>query len=286
MKKLIPFILGRYINTMTRISPSTAGRHGFRIFCYPFRTPVKRYHRDFMDTATKSILEVNGTKIQLYKWGNGDRKILLLHGWQSHSYRWKNYIEKFPADQYTMYSIDAPGHGLSGGSFLTVPLYSQVVEEVISTIGEIHAIISHSLGAFTALHTLNRLPELPVHKLVLLAPPGEATEFIDFYSNALRLNKESVSHILDHFRKVVKEPITFFSAPKFASTIRQSGLIIHDEGDEDTPSSHSVSIHRAWRRSELMITKGLGHNLKSQAVFDKVFEFVDTTIQVPMSVVS
>jgi pimeloyl-ACP methyl ester carboxylesterase len=285
MKKLIPFLLGRYLNTLAWIAPATAGHHGFRIFCYPFRTPVKRYHRAFMETGKQGIIDVNGTKIQLYRWGTGDRNILLLHGWQSHTYRWKNYVDHFPPDQYSVYSIDAPGHGLSGGNFLTVPVYSQAVEEAIVAIGDIFAIISHSLGAFTALYTLDRLPDLPVKKLVLLASPGDATEFISFFSATLKLNEKSLRHILDHFEQEVTEPITFFSARKFAESIRQPGLIIHDKQDDETSYEHSLVIHQAWKGSELVVTDGLGHNLKSPDIFRKVFEFVDTIpSEVPMTV--
>jgi pimeloyl-ACP methyl ester carboxylesterase len=285
MKKVIPFLLGRYLNMLARIAPATAGHHGFRIFCYPFRTPLKRYHREFMDTAKQEIIDVNGIRIQLYRWGTGDRKILLLHGWQSHTYRWKNYVDQFPPDQYSVYSIDAPGHGLSSGNYLTVPVYSQVVEEVIAGIGNIFAVISHSLGAFTTLYTLDRLPQLPVQKLVLLASPGEATEFIHFFSTALKLNEKSVRHILDHFEHEITEPITFFSARRFAESIRQPGLIIHDKQDDETSYEHSLAIHRAWKGSELIVTDGLGHNLKSPDILRKVFEFVDTIpSEVPMIV--
>lgn len=285
MKKLIPFLLGRYLNTMAAIAPKTAGHHGFRLFCYPFRTPVKKYHREFLNTARREIVDVNGTRIQLYRWGTGTRNILLLHGWQSHTYRWKNYVDQFPPDKYSVYSIDAPGHGLSSGSLLTVPVYSQAVEEVIAGIGDIYAIISHSLGAFTTLYTLDRIPDLPVQKLILLAPPGEATEFIDFFSTALKLSEKSVRHILDHFRLEVTEPITFFSASRFAQSVRQSGLIIHDKQDDETSYENSLAIHRAWKGSELVVTDGLGHNLKSPDIIKKVIEFVDTIpSEVPMTV--
>jgi pimeloyl-ACP methyl ester carboxylesterase len=277
MKKLVPFLLGRYINTMAHIAPGISGRHGFRLFCYPFRAPLKHYHKSFMDTAERTQIVVDDLKIQLYKWGTGENKILFLHGWQSHSFRWKNYIDKFPLDKFTLYAIDAPGHGMSSGNFLTVPIYSNVVEEVINELDGVHSIISHSLGAFTTLYTLYRLPELPVQKLVLLASPGEATEFIEFYKETLQLSQKSVDQILDHFQYIIDEPVTFFSASKFAASVKQQTLIIHDEGDDETSYNHSVSIHRAMKDSKLELTKGLGHNLKSKEIVQKVQDFVESS---------
>jgi pimeloyl-ACP methyl ester carboxylesterase len=274
MKKLIPFVMGSYINMLAWVSPRMAGHQGFRIFCYPFRTAIKPYQKIFLSSGVYKVIQVDDIDIQLYRWGNGPKKILLLHGWQSHSYRWKSYIEMFSHEEYSIYSLDAPGHGLSGGNFLTVPFYSKVVEQFIKETGTFDTIIGHSLGAFTALYTLSSVTQLPVKKIVLLASPGEATEFFQFYKETLRLNDKSLNHILNHFERVIEIPVDHFSAPKFASTITQPGLLIHDEDDDETSHIHSVNISQQWKNSALVITKGLGHNLKSTDIVKKVIEFV------------
>ncbi|HYF70917.1 MAG TPA: alpha/beta hydrolase [Ohtaekwangia sp.] len=276
MKKLIPLILGRCINLLSAIAPRYAGQIGFKVFCYPFRGTLKPYHKKFLSTAKTSILQHEGQRIQVYQWGSGAKKIVFFHGWQSHSYRWKNYIEQFPANEYTLYALDAPGHGLSTGSFLTVPLYSVVIEKLLLQLGEVEAVISHSLGAFTILYTLSRLPLLPVKKTILLAPPGEATEFFNFYRTTLRLNDRSVRHIVNHFEEVISKKVDFFSASKFAATITQPGLIIHDEDDDETSHLHSVAIHKSWTNSKLIITKGRGHNLKAPEILKEIVNFIGT----------
>jgi pimeloyl-ACP methyl ester carboxylesterase len=273
MKKLLPVLLGKYINAMSYLFPSHAASLGFRIFCYPVRVAIKSYQKDFFASASQSVLAHNGEEIKVYKWNNGPRKILFLHGWQSHSFRWKSYLDSFPPDEFTIYSIDAPGHGLSSGSFLTVPLYSEIVEKFILQHGPVD-IVSHSLGSFTALYTLHRLPLLPVGKLVLLAPPGEATEFLDFYKRTLNLTDKAVGLIKDHFEGVIEQQVEFFSAPNFAKGLMHSGLIIHDEDDDETPVHHAASIHKAWKRSTLVVTKGLSHNLKSKEVIARVAGFI------------
>ena len=274
MKKIITGVLGSYLNALHVIAPQISGAHGFRLFCYPFRPALKRHQRIFLESARHDRLIVQGEEIQTYRWGTGKKNVLLMHGWQSHSFRWKALVEAFPLDQYTLYAVDAPGHGLSSGNFLTVPLYSAVVERLIDQLREINTIIAHSLGAFTALYTMSRLPYLPVGKLALLASPGQATEFINFYQNTLGLNPKTVSAVKNHFERVIGETLEYFSAPAFASAIRQTGLLIHDEEDKETPHTHSILIHQAWERSELVITRGLGHNLKSREIIERVIQFV------------
>jgi pimeloyl-ACP methyl ester carboxylesterase len=274
MKKLLPFLLGRMLNFLSWIAPRYAGKIGFRIFCFPFRGPLQSYHHKFLNTAEKSTFDHNGVTIQLYKWGSGNTKILFLHGWQSHTFRWKNYIESFSQSEYTCYAIDAPGHGLSKGSFLTVPLYSEVIEKVIIQNGPFDSIIGHSLGAFTTLYTLHRLPLLPVKKLVLLAPPGDANEFTQFYQETLGLTQRTMKRVRRHFEDVIGERVEFFNAAKFAISATQPGLIIHDEEDQETHVKNSEAIHGAWNKSRLHITRGLGHNLKSPAIVEEVASFV------------
>lgn len=274
MKKLIPFLLGKLINLLAFIAPTYAGKIGFQIFCRPFRSTIQPYHHKFLSTAEKKSFDHNGVAIQTYRWGAGNKKILFLHGWQSHTFRWKNYIELFSPEEYTCYSIDAPGHGLSEGSFLTAPLYSDVIEKMIHRHGSFDAVIAHSLGAFTTLYTLYRLPLLPIKKLVLLAPPGDATEFTRFYQQSLDLTDRTMKFIRRHFEDVIGERVDFFNAPKFAIAATQHGLIIHDEDDQETHLNNSKAIHAAWPKSRLHITKGLGHNLKSPAILEEVVLFV------------
>ena len=83
--------------------------------------------------------------------------------------------------------MDAPGHGLSGGNQLSVPLYSEVIEAQMKRIGKIDAMITHSLGGFSTFYTFYRNPQLTVNKIIALASPGEAAEFFDFYTQNLAI---------------------------------------------------------------------------------------------------
>jgi pimeloyl-ACP methyl ester carboxylesterase len=274
MQKLLPFVFGRTINALAIVAPKLCGKIGFRLFCYPIPSKMKGFHHKFLETANQSTFNVNGNEIKLYRWGNGPKNILFLHGWQSHSFRWKSYIDAFPSKEYSLYAIDAPGHGLSSGSFLTVPLYSEVIEKLIADLGQVDAIISHSLGSFSTLYTLYRVPSIPVKRVVSLASPGEADEFVAFYKTALRLSNRSMNHIKRHFESVIQKPVSFFAAASFAAHVTCPGLIIHDENDDETSSLHSVNIHKAWKNSRLKITTGLTHNLKSPEIVQEVLKFV------------
>jgi len=274
MKKVITKLIGLYLNVLSVVAPRRAGRIGFELFCHPLREKITERQQEFFNSAERFTLSYKNEVVQAYKWGNGAKNVLFLHGWQSHTYRWRTYIELLDKEEYTVYSLDASGHGLSTGKFLTVPIYCDVIKMMMTKIGRVEAIVSHSLGSFTAIYTLYRNPGLTTQRLVAMAPPGEAKEFFEFYKKSLSLTRKSTDLTIRRFEEVVQQTPDFFSAPYFAAHLTMPGLIIHDEDDLETPVENSKRINKSWKGSELTIAKGSDHNLKSPEVLNAVIGFV------------
>jgi pimeloyl-ACP methyl ester carboxylesterase len=275
MKNLVIRMYGAYMNLLAYIAPAKAAQQGFLLFCKPSRIGITQKQKEFFNTADKFTLKHEEHSIQGYKWGKGEHKILFLHGWQSHTYRWKPYIEALQGDAYTIYSIDAPGHGLSSGNFLSVPLYSELIENFIRENGPMHTIVGHSLGGFSLLYTFHKYPLLQVKQMILLAPPGEASDFISVFQKTLGLNSRTLDLIIDHFASRYDVTPDYFSTTRFIKSVNVKGLIIHDEDDDEAPYHYSLPLHRSWERSRLITTKGFGHNLRSPSVVNDVVDFIN-----------
>jgi pimeloyl-ACP methyl ester carboxylesterase len=282
MKHIMMRLYGTYLNVLAFLFPALAAKKGFLLFCKPFRQPINDKQKTFFNSGDKFVVNVDSISIQGYRWGTGSRKILFLHGWQSHTYRWKAYIESVPKHKYTVYSIDAPGHGLSDGNFLSVPLYSQLIDSFIREHGPFDTVVGHSLGGFSLLYTLYKFPLLGVNRIILLAPPGEAKEFISVFKNTLRLNDRTVRLVLDHFISRYDVGPEYFSTQRFADSLNVPGLIIHDEEDDEAPHHHSISLQQKWKKSRLVTTKGFGHNLRSPSVVEEVLKFIEQESQEPV----
>jgi pimeloyl-ACP methyl ester carboxylesterase len=282
MKSKLVKMLGIYLNLLAFIAPAAAARQGFNLFCRPFRGSVNKKQLRFLYSSERFTIRHEGQTIQGYRWGKGGKKILFLHGWQSHTYRWKTYVEALSKDDYTIYAIDAPGHGLSSGNLLTVPVYSALIENFIKEQNRVHTVVGHSLGSFSLLYTLYRLPELPVNRIILMAPPGEARDFVTVFQNTLGLSKGTVQLVIDYFAKRYDVAPDFFSTKKFVLALNIKGLIIHDEDDAEAPYHYSISLHQSWKNSRLITTKGLGHNLRSLSVVKEVVDFIDEPVQEPV----
>jgi esterase/lipase len=274
MKTVITKVLGFYLNVLAWLAPSKAGQVGFLLFCRPFRASITQKQREFFNTADKSTLIHGDTKIQVYKWGRGDKKVLFLHGWQSHSYRWKQYVEDLSHEDYSIYAFDAPGHGLSEGNFLSVPVYSDLIRNFLLQLGKVDVIIGHSLGGFSLLHTLHTYPLMQVNRAVLMAPPGEAKDFFTFYQTTLALSSRTMRLIYDHFKNTYDVSPDFFSTASFAGSVNIPTLVIHDKHDAEAPHQYSQGIVKVSNKIHLHTTEGLGHNLRSMDVVKLVSSFV------------
>lgn len=276
MENFIRKATGTYLNTLAVLAPSVMARQSFQIFCHPVKATFKQHHQEFLNSAEKFKYEFESKKIQVYKWGKGPKKILFLHGWQSHSFQWKNYVKAFSWEEYTMYSIDAPAHGASEGKLMHLPMYGNLVTNFIKDYGYFDAVITHSMGGLCILYSLHEDSTLQIGKIVLMGAPGRGTDFLNFYKNALDLSDKAIELTQQYFENKTGKSISDFSSAKCIQGLQNKGLIIHDLGDHDAPYRYAEELHKLWPNSELITTRGLGHKLKSPKIVEAVKEFVSS----------
>lgn len=275
MSKLVMKLIGTSLNVGAFIVPKKTALKGFELFCTPFRLTLKPEQIDFLATATQErFVCENVAEIQVYKWGNGSKKILFLHGWQSHSFRWVKYIQALLKEDFTIYSLDGPAHGNSSGKLMNLPMYSEVFFDFRKKYGDMDYYVGHSLGAFNLMYSFYKDPTLKASGLVLLAAPGNAQDFVEFYSDALGLNKKAMSLVSNRFVDLFGVPPSYFSSERFSEKLNSPGLIIHDRGDVEAPFHYAEKMHANWSQSEVYFTDGLGHKLRSPEIVDLVIDFV------------
>ena len=272
--KILQKSTGIYFNFLSFTHPKKLRKEGFLLFCNPFARKLKPHQLEFLQKGIADVISLDGYKIQTYKWGNGSRKTLLVHGWASHSFRWKNYIEHLVQNDFTVYALDAPAHGLSSGKSIHVILYAKVINAFLEMNSDVSSIISHSIGGFATTYFLNHYKENTIEKAVIMGAPGEASEFFDFYRQTLGLSTKSITLIIIEFEHQLGQLPNYFSSAKFAETITIPALIVHDKNDRATHFKHSVRLNRHWKNSQLLLTEGLGHDLKSKEVLKEVTAFV------------
>jgi len=222
--QIIPLAYGQLFNVMVLFSKRATAIKAFRVFCTIRKGKVLARQRQFLDEAKFKRISIAEHEIQAYRWkGTGDT-VLLLHGWESNTFRWRNLIKKLQENNFDILAFDAPAHGYSNGKILHVPLYAEVTRHFLDTFKPTLA-VAHSVGGMNIHYVHYLKPESSLKKIVTVGAPAEF-------------------------------------------------LLFHDEDDLQVPVEASRKVHKHWKGSELVITKGLGHSMHQPEVNEKIIAFL------------
>ncbi|MGF1558093.1 MAG: alpha/beta fold hydrolase [Flavobacteriaceae bacterium] len=273
MQKLVLLAYGTYFNISALINKKTTARKAFKVFCSPRKGKVLPEQKAYLIDAKDDIVQLGDVHIQTYRWSGSKETVLLAHGWESNTFRWRNLIQKLQTENYNIVAFDAPAHGHSSGNVLSGPLYAESMQSVIEKYRPKY-IIGHSFGGMAILynHYKNQNPD--IEKMVLLGAPSELTDFMVEYKNLLGLSSRLMSALEDYFTANFGMRFVDFSTPKFVQGSSIKGLLIHDELDKITSVKSSENVHANWKGSILIKTKGLGHSLHQDGVRNHVVNFL------------
>lgn len=275
LKKLLPRIYGLYFNSLAVFSRSAAAEKAFFTFCTIRKGRVLPQQQDFLNSAKKEILEVEDRVLQVYHWPGSRETVLLLHGWESNTHRWRNLIGYLRQEDFNILAFDAPGHGYSSGSWLHVPLYTICVQQMI-TKHRPKYLVAHSVGGMTAMYHQYRYPDSPTEKIVTIGAPSEFYEIMGEYQRILKLSDRVMGGLDDYIKQNFGFQIKDFSTSRFAETNHKKGLLFHDKLDAIAPFHASQKVHASWKGSELVATQGLGHSMHQEEVNLKILDFLNS----------
>ncbi len=273
LNKYIPLMFGSYFNGLALVNKERASAKAFRLFCTPRKGKVLPMQRSFLEKAKDDILEVADIAVQTYRWQGDGPTVLLMHGWESNTFRWRNFIPMLEAEGYNIIAFDAPAHGNTSGAMFNVPLYAECAQKVIATYEPTY-IVAHSIGGMTMLYNQYQYPNEQVQKLVSLGAPSELSDFMRQYKRTLGLNTRLMDGLEDYFVQNFNFGFADFSSPKFAREISKKGLLIHDELDAIAPIWSSEQVHAQWKDSVFIKTRGLGHSLHQDKVRNQIVAFL------------
>lgn len=275
MKQFIIKSTGAYINFLAMVAPNKCADLGFSLMCKVNKAGVSEKGEQFFKEGEQHFFKVEGHSAVLHKWGSGPKSILFLHGWESNSQRWLPYYNLLDKSGYTMYALDAPGHGMANGSVLNIELYKQAIEHAVSKIGAVDTVVAHSLGN-TALgyFYLNNAP-IPVNKFVLMGAATGMDAIFAYIKNMVGLSDKVLSLLSTKVNTILKIPHQEITLSNFVSKVKEPILIVHDEDDKITPYFPILKIIKKNKKVDSFITTGLKHDLKSEEVYKKVIAFIN-----------
>jgi pimeloyl-ACP methyl ester carboxylesterase len=278
MKKIKYFLLtkalGFGLNIAVYFQPEKAASKAYRLFSEPRKGKLTQDNLpEMLQNVPSQNCDVADNFLKTYSWKGNSNIILLVHGWESNTSRWKKILPYLQQTGSTIIALDAPAHGLSGGTEFNVVKYAECINVVVQKYKP-NVLIGHSIGGAACIYFHTHYKNESLQKLIVLGAPSEFKTIIKNYVQLLSLNKRMHIFLAAHFSVKFKMEINDFSVAAFAEKIQIPGLIVHDTDDEIVQFSEGQKIADSWKNADFITTKGLGHSLHDEAIYHRIVAFL------------
>jgi pimeloyl-ACP methyl ester carboxylesterase len=258
------------------ISPKLAMLFAAKLFVRPIKHKIPKRELHMVQKSKQTILFVPSInkKINIYEYGNNEKKILMVHGWSGRGTQMVKIADKMLELGYAIISFDAPAHGKSDGKTTIMTEFIASILEIEKQFGPFEFAIGHSLGGMSILNAIKQ--NLNVKKAIIIGSGDIIQDVIDDFIQKLQLKPKIGLLLKNHFEKKYNEPMENYSASFSAKSVTIPVLIIHDKDDDDVAIKAAHNIHKHLKNSTLMITEGLGHRkiLGDTKVIESIKEFI------------
>lgn len=278
MKKALYFLLtksiGTYINLISFVFPEKATQIAHGYFSEPRKGKLtKEKLPKTLQSAYSETIVHKDEIIQTYIWKGNETIILLIHGWESNSSRWKKMLPYLKKSGSTIIAIDGPAQGLSSGKEFTVTKYAEFID-IAAKKFKPNYIIGHSLGGKTSLYYQYKYKNPEIQKMVILGAPSDFNIILNNFTKLLSLNSNVTKALENKYASLLNHNLDLFSAQEFASKIEVKGLLAHDIDDIVVLFKEGKKIANSWKNVQFIETKGLGHKLHDDELYKKVCHFL------------
>jgi hypothetical protein len=258
---------------------SAEGERLFDLFRRPQgRSRPRPDERAVIDSARTGELDVDGRTVVTYSWGDGERPVLLVHGWESRASRYAKLVTRLVELGHSPVSFDAPGHGESEGDTTTLLEYRAVIDRLHRSHGDFVAVVGHSFGVLASFLSLSG--GVRGERMVAISSVPDFGYLVDSFCAHLGLEphrENELRHRLERDLYPGEDMWTRFSVLHLASRLPVPLLVVHDENDEAVGAEQAERIAGALGgRARLVVTRRLGHRLILGAprVVDEIARFV------------
>ena len=272
-KPLLVKLITGYIRFTSIFIPILAKKLAYKLFFRAFRYPFKDDERRLKSEATLFDIIYKSQKIQGYKWGEGNKIALCMHGWSGRAVQFWKMIAPLNRAGYQVIAFDAPGHGKSEGQYTSLVDFKTIIFK-LSKEYNFDIVIAHSLGGAASLLAVKE--GLNPNKLVLISPPVIPDLLLKEFRSRIGANKKVTNYIKDQIEKDFGFKFEeFFPESYLPLENIPPILIIHDTSDRDVPFTNGQRLKELIPKAQFMVTEDLGHTriMRDDEVIQKIVDF-------------
>ncbi|MET9443601.1 alpha/beta hydrolase [Streptomyces sp. NPDC006610] len=269
------------LNTAALVSGRLAGKGAFTLFHMPLaRSGLRSAERELFEKAEVDRVDVGGGKHAVtYRWGDGSRPVLLVHGWQSRASRLSAFVPGLLDRGHSVIAFDAPGHGDANGRGTTILEYRDIVSALHDRYGAFECLIAHSLGVLGSFYGLKH--GVTARKIVTISGVCDFDYLVEEFCTELKVRDRLKARLHDEIRTNLFPDLppaeVPFSITDVTGIVRSPMLVIHDEDDTRIRVTQGRRLAGAFGdRARLVVTNGLGHRriLGDPEVVRTVLDFI------------
>ncbi|MEM1323134.1 MAG: alpha/beta hydrolase [Bacteroidota bacterium] len=267
-----------YFQTLGRLSPRLSGHLAYKLFTTPNKRAKHRSSDMLLEQARIFEFLYGGHLLKAYEWGQGDRVILLVHGWESRGTALRSFVPPLLRRGYRVVAFDGPAHGNSGGKRTNLPHFGGAIRALINRIGGVSGIIAHSFGGASTMFTLANLDNsITVEKMVMIGVPGSLKNVLSQFSGYLHIPQSISNQVARIVERKINGPLDEAHVGKISERAKVGQtLIIHDKMDNIVPFTEAENNIQHWEKAQLLVTEGYGHYklMKNPDVVSRVVNFL------------
>lgn len=208
-------------------------------------------------------------------WGEEAGPVVLAqHGWRGRPTQFGRMAEALVPLGFRVVATDAPGHGHTRGPRATPRLLAESLVLAAAGLGEVHAVIGHSLGGAAAAIALEF--GLRARRLVLIGSPARPSRMIARYADQTGLPARARAALDRWFEAHAGRPVERLDPLALPPVAGVAALVVHDRHDEVIPVGEAELLEHAWPGATFLYTSGLGHRelLSDPGTVQAVVDFV------------
>lgn len=269
-----------YFSIVGAISPRIAARKANELIAKPHSFAPNQREQSVLETATLVNYQFRGEHVQGYHWEGGAQKAVLIHGWEGHAGNFGNLIKMLVASDCSVVAFDAPGHGRSAGTQVSMFDFRAFVSGFLNQ-HQPDIIITHSYGSVAAITALSDNPALAVDKLVMITPPDRFEDGIHQMAERFGLSERTEQALI---RQIEKESGYVVSELNVSDYVQDANvndaLVVHGQADQVVPLEWSRRIVDKWDRANLVTIADTDHYkiLWRAETKQAIEEFLESTI--------
>lgn len=286
-QQVMPFALKVSAFVLSRLGKPFPGLTA-RMFLSMYSRPPKRKLRESHLAVKKNAVaeqmsfsrypfDERPINLHLYHWGQSDKKVLLLHGWGGSPFDFRQMITALVTAGYEVIGLDAPAHGASEGRETNLVQWMHVIEQLLTRIGPVHAIVGHSLGGLSAGLTLVH-KQVQAPRLVMVSAAVSAPVFFQETFNLFRIPDRVMPKVHQIIMKRLQNDLLNLDLFKHIDQIKaEKILVVYDENDGLVKQEQIDDFLQQYPAIQSLKIKGEGHFriMRNEEVIDRVVGFME-----------